>query len=95
MTGQLPAEEYRGPATLYLGETATTVHVRLSAQFEPVEGRFRWAGRTRPDAALLGTVRAGAREAVLQIGAVRVPVRLGDPDPWGGIRVTGTGKPPW
>lgn len=89
-------EEYFGPATLVIGDDATTVEVRLSARFEPVEGRYRWAGRTAPDEALLARVRGGAREATLRIGAgTGVPARLGDPDPWGGVRLTGTGRPPW
>jgi hypothetical protein len=89
-------EEYRGPATLRIGDEVSTVEVRLSARFEPVEGRFRWAGRTAPDEELLAKVRGGAREATLIIGeGAGVPARLGDPDPWGGIRLTGAGRPPW
>jgi hypothetical protein len=89
-------EDYRGPATLRIGDEATTVDVRLSARFEPVEGRFRWAGRTAPDQELLAKVRAGAREATLTIGErAGVTARLSDPDPWGGVRLTGIGRPPW
>lgn len=89
-------EEYRGPATLVVDGDPTTVEVRLSVRFEPVEGRYRWAGRTGPEEVLLAQVRAGAREATLQIeGRASVPARLGDPDPWGGVRLTGVGRPPW
>jgi monooxygenase len=89
-------EQYRGPATLRIGDARTAVEVRLSARFEPVEGRFRWAGRTAPEPGLLDLVRGGARDATLTIGAgPGVAVRLGDPDPWGGVRLTGTGRPPW
>jgi len=89
-------EEYRGPATLVIGGEPTIVEVRLSVRFEPLEGRYRWAGRTGPDEALLARVRAGLREAIVQIGGrASVPGRLGDPDPWGGVRVSGVGRPPW
>jgi hypothetical protein len=94
--GNLPAEEYRGPATLRVDDEGIGVQVRLSARFEPVEGRFRWAGRTGPDPALRERVSAGLREAVISIaGAPDRPVRLGEPDPWGGVRLSGTGAPPW
>jgi hypothetical protein len=89
-------EEYRGPATLRVGDEGIGVQVRLSARFEPVEGRFRWAGRTAPDDSLRERVSAGLREAVISIPpAGDRPVRLGEPDPWGGVRLTGIGTPPW
>ena len=89
------AEDYRGAATIESGEFSITVDVRLSARFEPVEGRYRWAGRAAPDDTLTAQLRAGLREATVRIGAVAVPARLGEPDPWGGVRLTGTGRPPW
>jgi len=89
-------EEYRGPATLVVGNSSTTLEVRLSAHFEPIEGRYRWAGRTEPDEELLARVRAGARAATVRINrGVGVTVRLGEPEPGGGVRLIGIGKPPW
>ncbi len=89
-------EEYRGPAVLRVDGADLPVEVRMSVRFEPVEGQFRWAGRTGPDETLLRRVGGGLRAAALIIGAgAPAPVRLGDPDPWGGIRVSGTGMPPW
>jgi hypothetical protein len=94
--GNLPDEEYRGSATLRIGDEGIGVRVRLSARFEPVEGRFRWAGRTTPDDDLRARVSDGLREAQLTIGkAPRTPVKLSEPDPWGGIRLSGAGRPPW
>ncbi len=88
-------EDYRGPATIETGELSVTVAVRLSARFEPVEGRYRWAGRAAPDDVLTAQLRAGLREATLRIDGAAVRARLGEPDPWGGVRLTGTGRPPW
>jgi hypothetical protein len=90
------SETFTGPATIVLGEREFRLDVRLSARFEPVEGRFRWAGRATPDAALTEAFRSGAREVTVRTaaGAAR-PARLGEPDPWGGLRLTGTGAPPW
>ena len=88
-------DEYRGEAVVLDGARAITVAVRLSARFEPVEGRYRWAGRAAPDEALTALLRAGVREATVRIAGVAVVAQLGEPDTWGGIRLTGTGTPPW
>ena len=91
-----PDEGYRGPAELDLGDTNISVNIRLSARFEPLEGRFRWAGRTTPDAGLHRRVGGGLRDALLTIpGSPRRKVRLSEPDPWGGVRLSGAGTPPW
>jgi hypothetical protein len=94
--GGLPDEEYRGPATLRVGDEDLAVSIRMSARFEPIEGRFRWAGRTTPDDDLRSRVGSGLRDGQLTIGkSPRTPVKLSEPDPWGGIRLSGTGTPPW
>ncbi|MCA2214284.1 DUF4873 domain-containing protein [Jidongwangia harbinensis] len=91
-----PAEEYRGPATVRVGTEIRAVTVRLSVTFEPVEGRYRWAGRTSPDPALVARVRSGAREAEVRLpGGTGRAARIGEPDPWGGVRLSGVGPPPW
>jgi hypothetical protein len=88
--------EYRGAATLRTGDRAVPVTVRLSARFEPIDGRLRWAGRTRPDDELLALVRGGVREVAVTVpGGRTVSARIGEPDPWGGVRLSGTGAPPW
>ena len=89
-------EEYRGPATLRLDDGPVPVEIRMSAHFEPVEGRFRWAGRTGPHDMLRKRVGGGLRKATIVVpGSPETAVRLSDPDPWGGIRLSGTGTPPW
>ena len=94
--GNLPDDEYRGPATLHIGDDDLPVQIRMSAHFEPIEGRFRWAGRTTPVEPLRARVAAGLREAQLSIpGAEPRNVKLSEPDPWGGVRLSGTGTPPW
>jgi hypothetical protein len=89
------ADAFTGPAVLRTGDTEHTVEVRLSGRFEPVEGRYRWAGRTS-DGTVTAAFLAGAREITVRIGDGPVrPAHLGDPDPWGGIRMSGAGPPPW
>jgi hypothetical protein len=84
--------EYRGPALI----EGVPVEVRLSARFEPLEGRFRWAGRTGPAPSLHDRVTGGLRSATLALPEGRqIAVRLSEPDPWGGVRLSGTGPPPW
>ncbi|GAA2611446.1 DUF4873 domain-containing protein [Paractinoplanes durhamensis] len=90
-------EEYRGPATLRIGdEEDVAVEIRVSAHFEPIEGRFRWAGRTGPSESLRERVSGGLRKGLLTIpGSAQQEVRLSEPDPWGGVRLSGAGTPPW
>jgi uncharacterized protein DUF4873 len=89
-------EDYRGPATLRTDAADVAVTVRLSARFEPVEGRFRWAGRTTADDELRERVSGGLREAVVIVpGGPPTRARLSEPDPWGGVRLSGAGTPPW
>ena len=89
-------EEYRGAATLLLEDGPVPVEVRMSVRFEPVEGRFRWAGRTGPHDLLRERVGAGLRAATIVVaGSPGTAITLSDPDPWGGVRISGTGTPPW
>jgi Domain of unknown function (DUF4873) len=88
-------EEYRGPATIRAGDQSVETEVRLSARFEPVEGRYRWSGRTAASDALLAEVRAGTRRVTVVIAGRTTPATMSDPDPWGGVRLTGVGTAPW
>src|SRR4051812_38317352 len=92
-----PDEEYRGPATLHVTDTDISENIRLWARFEPIEGRFRWAGRTTADPDLRERVGGGLRTARLSVpgATTRTTVRLSEPDPWGGVRLSGAGTPPW
>jgi Domain of unknown function (DUF4873) len=90
------AEEYDGPAVLVVDGREVTAHARLSGRFEPISGRYQWAGRLRlgeengdllrPNA---GTVELRTDGGHAAQGAVR------EQDPWGGFRVSGEGRPPF
>jgi hypothetical protein len=82
---------YRGPALV----GGVRVRLHLAGRFEPVSGRYHWAGRTEPSAALVGLLRAGRRDVPVTVGARTARARLGEIDPWGGVRVTGVGEPPY
>jgi hypothetical protein len=88
-------ENYRGPAQITIGDREIETEVRLAARFEPVEGRYRWAGRTAPDETLLSMVRAGTRAVTIHIGERATAATASEPDAWGGVRLTGIGATPW
>jgi hypothetical protein len=72
------------------------VEVALSGRFEPTDGRYHWGGRIAPRPEASALVRAGSRDASLRLpDGSPAPARLGEIDPWGGVRVTGVGIPPW
>ncbi|MEV6966805.1 DUF4873 domain-containing protein [Hamadaea sp. NPDC051192] len=76
-----------------IGDLPVTVH--LSGRWEPVDGRFHWGGRISPSTEVAQLVRSGNRDVMVHIGEQPAPARLGEVDPWGGVRVTGVGAPPW
>jgi hypothetical protein len=90
----LDVEAYDGPATLLTGERSVDVEVTLRAMFQPIDGRFHWYGRVTPSLDVDALVEAGATVTVRTPRGETVG-RLGDRDPWGRFRVSGTGKPPF
>ena len=87
---------YQGPAVVQAGERRHPVQLRLAGHVEPVDGRFHWGGRIAPDPDIVSLAQRGQRAVTVQIGDQPASeARLGEPDPWGGIRVLGIGRPPW
>jgi hypothetical protein len=104
MTHHEAGEEYAGSATLSSAESTAehqvgqevglevAVEVTLRGAFQPIDGRFHWYGRvTAPG---LDAVGSGA-SVVLRTPYGVATGRLSDLDPWGRMRVTGTGRPPF
>ena len=73
------------------------ISVWLSGFFQPIDGQFRWHGRTQPDTQLDElAARVGRKEiAVRMPGRDWTPARLGEQNPWGGFRIAGRGRPPF
>jgi hypothetical protein len=89
-------EGYAGAAVLRADGVEVSVTVEVAGRVEPVDGRYHWGGRVAPAPEVAALVRGGKRAAELGVpGATPVPARLGDVDPWGGVRITGVGRPPW
>jgi hypothetical protein len=94
-TGHEPGEGFDGQAELVLDDgRRLEVRVRLRGHLEPIDGRFHWWGRIAPSAELDSAVRSGST-ATVETPYGAATGRLSDVDPWGRLRVTGTGRPPF
>jgi hypothetical protein len=86
------SDEYYGPALI----EGAAVDVMLHGRFEPVDGRYHWGGRIAPNAELERRLRDGHRAVSVRVAdRPATPARLVEVDPWSGIRLQGTGRPPW
>jgi hypothetical protein len=99
MTGEHDAEDlgYRGPIRVHLGDTIVEVEGQLHGFFQPIDGSYHWYGRLSPDERLSAQVAERGRSTIeISVGdGSRAPARLGERNPWGGHRITGTGAPPF
>jgi hypothetical protein len=88
-------EEYDGPARLVVDGRTLAVHARLSGRFEPISGRYQWAGRLRPDDELRASVQPNAAVRLETDRGRAADATIREQDPWGGFRISGTGRPPF
>lgn len=91
-------ETYDGRLEIRLdGSERLVVGVHLSGFFQPIDGSFRWHGRTEPDEAVAALAdRVGRREIAVRVpGGAWVGAHLAERNPWGGYRIAGTGRPPF
>lgn len=91
-------ETYDGELEIDAGDAEPiVVGTHLSGFFQPIDGSFRWHGRTDPDSRVSRVAERVGRKTV----AVRVPggdwtsARLAEQNPWGGYRISGSGRPPF
>lgn len=85
--------EYGGPAVLTAGDVRVEVSAQLRAAFQPIDGHIHWYGRLAASPELDG-LGSGATVTVSTPHAT-AQGRLSDRDPWGRLRVSGTGTPPF
>jgi Domain of unknown function (DUF4873) len=92
-----PEEGYDGPARVVAGDRELGVHATLSGHFEPISGRYQWAGRLRlDDDSRAGEVLRPNTPVHLRTGdGMAADATIRETDPWGGFRVSGTGRPPF
>ncbi|WP_228538139.1 DUF4873 domain-containing protein [Nocardia sp. XZ_19_385] len=88
-----PAHDYSGPATLDAPGILLPVHVTLSGHPDPIDGHYHWYGRISATDDLPDPGRA---EVLLTVpDGQPTPARLQERDPWGNLRIVGTGTPPF
>lgn len=88
---------YQGPIRVHLDDTSIEVEGQLHGFFQPIDGSYHWYGRLAPDERVSTRVaqRGRGMVEVSVAGGRRIPARLGERNPWGGHRITGTGAPPF
>jgi len=86
---------YDGPARLVVGEREIAVHARLSGRFEPISGRYQWAGRLHASAELSASARANEAVRLVADDGRAADATIREEDPWGGFRISGSGRPPF
>ena len=91
-------EAYAGPARLLVttddGDRSAEVRVTLRGGFQPIDGLYRWWGRLEPDEELATLVTTGSTVTIRTPHGEALG-RLSDVDPWGRLRISGTGRPPF
>jgi hypothetical protein len=97
---ETPEEGYDGPARVRAGDREIAVRATLSGHFEPISGQYQWAGRVRHDEpvdveASADVLRPGAAVEVRTAEGHHAGATVRETDPWGGVRVRGTGRPPF
>lgn len=89
-------EGYRGSAVLASGDHRIPVTVALAGHSEPIDGRYHWYGRITADDDVTALRRPGREPVTLTLPEGKpVPAKLAEVDPWGSVRVTGVGPPPY
>ncbi|NHD17966.1 DUF4873 domain-containing protein [Actinopolyspora sp. BKK1] len=87
--------DYLGSAVVFTADAEVTVDVVLRGNFQPIDGRFHWYGRTGPDEKLDELTGGRRVEVVLRTPHGEAAATLSDPDPWNRYRLTGSGRPPF
>lgn len=84
-----------GPVIVHLPDGSLRVQARLRGQFEPIDGRYRWYGRLQPHDELSARANRLPIDVRIVTAEGEADGVLSDPDPWGRLRVAGTGRPPF
>ncbi|MFD6396316.1 DUF4873 domain-containing protein [Nocardia sp. NPDC060249] len=90
-----PDHDYAGPAVLDLPGAEYRVIATLTGHTDPIDGHYHWYGRLDPaeTSALPEPTRASA--FLVLPGRAPAAAKLTERDPWGNLRVTGVGTPPF
>jgi len=89
-----PAPEYSGPAVLDAPGAEVPVVVAVSGHWDPIDGRYHWYGRVSGDRDALPDPGRTQVQLIVPGGRPATGV-LSERDPWGNLRITGVGEPPF
>lgn len=87
--------DYSGEALVLTEHREIAVEVVLRGYFEPIDGRYHWYGRLRPNDEITELAASRKVQVVLRTPAGEAVGTLSEPDPWGRYRVLGVGRPPF
>jgi hypothetical protein len=89
-------ETFRSPAVVTADEREIPVEVHLMGHLQPIDGSYQWFGRIAKNPDITELHRTGRNDVTVQLpGRDAARARLTEVDPWGNVRVTGTGTPPF
>lgn len=88
-----PGVEYAGQVELLDGDRTVGAAATLRGEFQPIDGHVHWYGRLEASKEV-GALGSG-RTVTLRTEHGEAIGRLSDVDPWGRLRITGTGRPPF
>lgn len=78
-----------------VGDQEFTARLRARGRVDGYDGHFHWAGMLFGDRAPLLKADGKSRASVRLGDGEPVPAKLAEVTPWGTVRVTGVGTPPW
>ncbi|MGW5921953.1 DUF4873 domain-containing protein [Nocardia fluminea] len=87
--------DYLGPAVLDLPGAEYRVLTTLAGHTDPIDGRYHWHGRLDPAEAVALPEPVRASAFLVLPGRAPAAASLTERDPWGNLRVTGIGAPPF
>ena len=86
---------YDGPAQIGHEDERLVARIRVQGYFDPLDGQYHWAGIVFGEQArALKDAKVSAVEVAVD-SAEPVPARFAEVTPWGTVRITGTGTPPY
>nr|WP_198151614.1 DUF4873 domain-containing protein [Kibdelosporangium sp. MJ126-NF4]CEL17203.1 possible flavin binding monooxygenase [Kibdelosporangium sp. MJ126-NF4]CTQ91567.1 possible flavin binding monooxygenase [Kibdelosporangium sp. MJ126-NF4] len=89
-------ETHRGPAVLTVDGTEIDVDVHLMGHLQPIDGSFRWYGRITGHPEVVALHQSGRNDVQIRLPGGRDRAgKLTELDPWGNVRITGSGRPPF
>lgn len=88
-------EVFDDDVQVIVGDQEFTARLRARGHIDAYDGRFHWAGMLFGDRAPLLKADGKSRARMRLGDGEPVPAKLAELTPWGTVRVTGVGAPPW